>query len=282
MTHLDIAKADTIYHETSFSGAYGILRNMQLVASATLGTGSEQEVTSYPFYVSFSRSLTSYKPYNAVIFELDGGYLGRKYSLKPVQYWYTGGKHDKTRAEGAELEERLSSKKGLIPLPPSVIRKCNIYVVDVFATSGHEIFQAYLRSILRLCKQNNIPLQVYEREPKGKKYKLVSTRYVVDKLKQAKSGREVNLRTPRKSRYIAEILRLMTLPVTTPLNPTLRKRLNALRSNLRYNDFEVLKAEIHNDKGSAQVREFVQEALKRKLKSAEAITEYIVNRWSAL
>jgi hypothetical protein len=282
MTHLDIAKADVIYHETSFSGAYGILRDMQLVASATLGAVSEQDATSYPFYVSFSRSLTSYKPYDSVIFELDGAYLGRKYSLKPVQYWYTGGKHAKARAEGAELEERLGSKKGLIPLPPSVIRKCNIYVVDVFATSGREIFQAYLRSILRLCKQNKIPLQVYVREPKGKKYKLVSTRYVVDKLKQVKAGREVNLRTPRKSKYIAETLRLMTLPVTTPLNLTLRKRLDAFRYNLLFKDFAGLMAEIHNAKGSAQVREFVQEALKRKLKSAEAITEYIVNRWSAL
>lgn len=279
MTHLDIAKADTIYHETSFSGAYGILRGMQLVASATLGSSSEQDVTSYPFYVSFSRSLTSYRPHNTVVFELDGGYLGRKYSLKPVQYWYTGGKHDKTRAEGAELEERLGSKKGLIPLPPSAFRKCNIYIVGVFDRVGTEIQQAYLRSILRLCKQNKIPLQVYVREPGGKKYKLVSTRYVVDKLKQAKAGREANLRPQRKSKYIAEALLLMTLPVTTPLNPPLQKQLRELRFSLRSKDFSYMRAEIHNNKSSAEVREFVQESIKRKLKSVEAILEYIVNRW---
>lgn len=279
MTHIDIAKAGVIYHETSFSGACGILRDMQFVASATWGTASEQAVTKYPFYVSFSRSLTSYKPYNTVVFELDGDYLGRKYSLKPVQYWYTGGKQDKTRPQAPELEERLGSNSGLVPLSPSVFRKCNIYVVDVFDLMGEEIWKAYLRSLLQLCKQRKIPLQVYIRGVKDKKYKPVSTRYIVDLLIQAKAGREVSPRTPRKSKYLATALRLMTLPVTTPLNPTLRKQLRSLQSSLLYRDFAYMDADLHNNKGSAQVREFVKEALKRKLKTVKAVIEYIVDRW---
>lgn len=145
--------SDVLYHLTSLIGAYKILQSG--VFKLSIATDIEPELKvqekDKTYYLSTARSKVNAYSQNHnfadVVFVLDGRRIGRKYSGKAVNYWYS----EWVSSDTYESEDRIYSNKNT--MPADYITEMHVYVKG---TDRIKTYSGYLRSCYILAKKNDI------------------------------------------------------------------------------------------------------------------------------
>jgi hypothetical protein len=168
--------SSVLYHYTSLNSAVAIFESGQFLLSSSTGNKSEElyAVRGYPYFLSTARNKTAdfaMRPYGgAVMFNLDGRWLGARYPVKPVDYWDRAWLNDPTR--GSEQEDRVLSKTPAIPLDSVTA----VHVLIPSGASSEVSKSAAARSILLAAKKRGINVYAYTDESA---WKLQDTRRAV-------------------------------------------------------------------------------------------------------
>lgn len=144
-----------LYHYTGVRAALSIVQNGKFDLSISTGSKTEKDLSTeeYDYFLSASRTLSG--DYHArertsgVLFNLDGQWLSSRYRVKPVDYW-AGMWRDTSRS--SESEERVFSKSPSIPIDA---------VTEVHVLITEDKDRPYVRKLVLLCKQREMPVFVY-------------------------------------------------------------------------------------------------------------------------
>ena len=115
------------YHDTNLNALDGILRNNKFALRSALlkGADSRTDNLKYPYFMSLSRNrANSYRVSGNVTLVLNGRELNSNYKVVPLDYW---GQEFKKLGK-AEMEDRLLSRKSIIPNAKRYIDEIHVYV----------------------------------------------------------------------------------------------------------------------------------------------------------
>ena len=142
--------SDIAYHFTYKMYLIPILKNNEIMFSTALGGVSDLKINRGKYnYLSTTRSKNSGFKRGNVKIVLDGRKLNQKYKSIPVDYWGVGPK-------GLEQEDRLISDKISIP-------NFSKYIIAIHVIAS-SVYDDEAQTIMKLCKEMNIPLFFYENE----------------------------------------------------------------------------------------------------------------------
>ena len=151
-----------LYHYTSVNAAQQIMAQGQFQLSSSMGTNVEQQYAppGYDYFLSASRvksgDYARYVGSSGVMFVLDGDWLGRRYPVKPIDYWERAWlQSDGTRTR--ESEDRVFSREPEIPITP-------VTAMHVLIKEQHEYRSPQIRRLMILAKRRGIPAWLYDDE----------------------------------------------------------------------------------------------------------------------
>lgn len=184
---LNEGATDVLYHYTRVPGAAKILDSGKFYLSSSTGNSVEEKYAppGKPFFLSTTRSKVGdyhrWTGSTGVMFNLDGRWLEQRYTVKPMDYWYSG-KSPETLKRGewktidreykrsawdhpgsertSESEDRVFSSKNTIPITP--VTGVHIFYNEqdpdiLTGPRGHELHQ-----IISQCKAYGIPVYAYK------------------------------------------------------------------------------------------------------------------------
>jgi hypothetical protein len=223
---LDEGATSVLYHYTNIQPALKILQNGAFELTASTGNKSEEkfEVKGYPYYLSTTRSKVGdyhrYAGSSAVMFVLDGNWLGQRYPVKPVDYWERMWSHSTERTR--ESEDRVFSKEPSIPT--GAVRE-----IHVLLKEQNEQRSPAARKLLLLAKKQGIPAFMYTDEQAWRlqdKRKALSIKQATPVLK----GVEPSSRTYQSYGSLDPWFELIYKKSVAELTP----KANKLRTNILY------------------------------------------------
>ncbi len=144
---------DIVYHFTDTSELNNILKNNKFTTEAAFGTDSDYYFNkNYPYFFSTTRAKRTGYIVGSVKLKLDGRKLGQKYKSTPLEYWST--KTFSARHKKPEHEDRILTNSDEIPNALSYILAIHVNKIN--------ILENILNNILKITKENNIPIYFYE------------------------------------------------------------------------------------------------------------------------
>ena len=262
------AGSDIVFHQTHLYAALKILNHDQFELSPAAGVVAEQALQTdqnrhdldssrklsksaigKSFYLSTARSKigafarSKARP-GSVSLKLNGAALGRKYKIRPVDYWgsLTLGSVS-MRDKRNEQEDRLFSPTSTVPKARRYIMDVHVWAPDSGSSSAdsRRMFDLYV-----LCKKFKIPLYAYDTrenfllQARKNAIKLDYRSGVPDKL-------EPERQRPKRRSDLSPYLELFTSPVSRR-NKLSKDAAYTLRT-LDYSDgLAVFQAALHNAK----------------------------------
>jgi hypothetical protein len=158
------ALTSTVFYYRGLNSALYILKNNKFQLGSSLGLGSEEALMqnkTLPYFMSLTRSRVGGYHVNkksGVLFTLDGDKFNKRFKSKPVAYFDPSQRS--SDAEMNEMEDRLYAAEPFINDALSYIKKIDILIGDS-AQSLSRIDFSVLSELMRLAKQNSIPIYVY-------------------------------------------------------------------------------------------------------------------------
>lgn len=262
------AGSDIVFHQTHLYAALKILNHDQFELSPAAGVVAEQALQTdqnrhdpdslrklsksaigKSFYLSTARSKVGAfarakaRP-GSVSLKLNGAALGRKYKIRPVDYWgsLTLGSVS-MRDKRNEQEDRLFSPTSTVPKARRYIMDVHVWAPDSGSSSAdsRRLFDLYV-----LCKKFKIPLYAYDTrenfllQARKNAIKLDYRSGVPDKL-------EPERQRPKRRSDLSPYLELFTSPVSR--RNKLSKDADYTLRTLDYSDgLAVFQAALHNAK----------------------------------
>ena len=262
------AGSDIVFHQTHLYAALKILNHDQFELSPAAGVVAEQALQTdqnrhdpdslrklsksaigKSFYLSTARSKigafarSKARP-GSVSLKLNGAALGRKYKIRPVDYWgsLTLGSVS-MRDKRNEQEDRLFSPTSTVPKARRYIMDVHVWAPDSGSSSAdsRRMFDLYV-----LCKKFKIPLYAYDTrenfllQARKNAIKLDYRSGVPDKL-------EPERQRPKRRSDLSPYLELFTSPVSR--RNALSKDADYTLRTLDYSDgLAVFQAALHNAK----------------------------------
>lgn len=150
--------SSVLFHYCSVHSAAKILEDGGFKPSSITGNKSEEAYApaGYPYFLSTARNKSGdyarMPGDSAVMFNLDGNWLGSRYPVKPVDYWERAWLNNPTRT--SESEDRVFSKKSFIP------GDC-ITAMHVLIQEGTKWTRPMVRNMLIKAKKLGIATFVY-------------------------------------------------------------------------------------------------------------------------
>jgi len=152
---------DILYHYTSIHNAALALADGNFKLSSVAGNKSEASYAppGYNYFLSTTRSrVGDYHRWvgtGAVMFVLDGQWIGSRYPVKPIDYWERAWQHSPDRTR--ESEDRVFSKKNEMPITP-------VTAIHVLLKEQDERRSPLTRKILIDAKKQGIKTHLYTDE----------------------------------------------------------------------------------------------------------------------
>ncbi|MSX56097.1 MAG: hypothetical protein F2772_11260 [Actinobacteria bacterium] len=162
-----------LYHYCGTNAAWKILKSGNFLLSNVTGNFSEKQYAppGYPYFLSTSRSKVgdyhNYTGSSAVMFVLDGNWLGSRYKVGPIDYWERSWQFTPNRTR--ETEDRVFSKT------PEISTEC-IRAVHVLLKENMENRSPEVRQILIMAKTRGLPTFLYRDE---KAWRIQDTRKAI-------------------------------------------------------------------------------------------------------
>lgn len=256
---ISISATDVLYHVTSIRSAADIVGKNRFELKPSDGTQAEEGV-NLGYYLSMTRSkLGSYTLSQlgkfAAIFVLDGQALGHRHKIVQVDYWGTNGMTPAYRTKADEAEDRLLSKKPLLPARP-------------YIKSVHAMVNEFAWQLKRTCLLHRVKVYFYSEE---NDLMLLDTRKAVQvsatirpkvqaPYQHSREYREADFKRQRQN-SIAGWIELYMVPLKTVVPDEIFKKSEALSEEgkraykiLRYNyngdPMHSLNADLHNAKST--------------------------------
>ena len=306
---------DNLYYYRGLFGAYNTLLDNHFTLSSSMGKPGEEKYSEpgKPYFLSTTRSkVGDYHRFVGdvgVIFNLDGRWISQRYTVKPVDYWYSGkGPENLKKGEWksiersykrpmwqysgsertSESEDRIVSSRNTIPL--DCVMSIHIYfnlseihnkmVSDNDGRSKNLL--SMLVTMIKRANELNIPLYVYDDK---QAWKLQNKSKVIP-LSNIMSMVGVSDLSPpnlRKSDYrpLDKWMELIDIDNMDDLSTGADK----LRHNLRYYDnFDTLKNDIHNGskpnsgdyENVVRINDYMRS---NKLKTLRDFHNHIATKW---
>lgn len=303
---------DILFFYRRLKGTLGILNDNHFTLSSVTGNKAEEQLAppGKPYFLSTTRSkVGDYHRYvgdSAAMFVLDGRWIGQRYSVKPVDYWYSGKTPDRLKKgewktlepsskrpmwsysgseRTSESEDRIYSNKHTMPLTP--IMSLHLYLnfdqlTKIKTTDEHISYRGKeLHEIILRCQQLNIPVYVYNNvddwktQNKNKRLSIPFVLSMTEKLKKHTSDY-----VPR--RYLDRVVELIVKDDKNSLSDDANK----LRYNItNYSDeYKSIETDMHNSRkpGNADFDNVVlinSFMMKNKLKNVKELSEFLKQKW---
>lgn len=144
---------DIVYHFTNVNELNNILTNNKFTTEAAFGTDSDYYYNKkYLYFFSTTRAKRTGYTFGSVKLKLDGRKLGQRYKSTSLEYWSTP--EESARHKKAEHEDRILTNSYEIPNALNYILAIHV--------NKTKINENILNNILRITKENNIPIYFYE------------------------------------------------------------------------------------------------------------------------
>ena len=276
-----------LYHFTSFDRAASILQQNKFSLATLLGSDADRinDVNKGKmYYLSTSRQKAG-GYWKEVVFVLDGVKLGHRFAGSAFDYWGPEWRkaaeqrgHDAQHYD--ENEDRLLTDKPSIADAASYIDSVHV-LASGFKVGEHPHITADIRTIMKLSKQKDIPVYVYE---DVKAYRLQDVRRAIP-FERLRGGLKKTERDPpwqrgKRRNPFARWLKIYHARKKSDLKWT--------ESNFHYSqDAAVgLKADLQNYKADKETRKYLEEFLalwkKEGVKTAEEFIELLRNKYKSI
>lgn len=302
---LDEGLSSVLYHYTSVRNAAQIVGSDQFTLTAVTTTSDTlaKGKKATAFYLSTTRSkVGAYTKGNirGVVMELDGRKLGQNYAGSPVDYW--GREFRKVNPTGNEMEDRVYSKKRVIPNATKYIKGLHVLIevrrqgltnfekhfgqkpddqvnrppLGTVLQFSDEHSKKYIRQLWKVAIQKGVPIYFYD-EPK---YWLAMKKPMSLKVGKLKPDEIM-----KPSRSFGKSDRWVKPWIELLLKPTSQKLSKQAQSKLDYFYGFNPRPLTHfmNDMGSAKNSPKAEKVLqimhKLKLGSYEELMRYIEGKW---
>ena len=287
-----------LYHSTDVQSLFSIVRTDKFRLTLDLGTDVEIEFRKGGkfYYLSTSRNKSGYFTQNQAsgisnaMLVLDGRKLQARYSGTAVNYWSGGGDH---ALKNHELEDRLYSHEQYIPNASKYIKEVHILYDESksFGSANLNHPKSFIKRTYAKLRRKGIPVYVYlnkrdyltnrrdnaisptELETESDETTFSNIRGDTDKYRP--SYRSSKFRTFSKLKELYHKDRLHKL------SREARKEAYDLSSYGR-DIINSLKADIHNYRGTTDMKALTDIFKKHGFKRVEDFIEFLDDKWYAI
>ena len=287
---------DKLFYYRGFNGAYRIMKDGHFTLSSSTGNSEEEKYMprGKPFFLSTTRTI--HGDYHrwvgdaAVMFNLDGRWIGQRYTVKPIDYW--SGMHRNTAyGRSREAEDRVFSSNPYMPLTP--LLNVHIYLdidkaMKLHATeTSYAQKLEYVHDIIKMARDKNIQVYFYPVEKDWRnqnKNKSLHGDAELDRLLQITEHFK-----GKKSSYVAmEFLTPWVELIKKDKREELSDEANRYRYNIMaYSDtYKSLEVDMHNARkpGSGDYNNVVfinKYMIQHKLRNIKALIQHLKNKWES-
>lgn len=287
------AATSELYHNTGLYAAGKILENGYFQLTASAGTASELQFHKPGkfYYLSTTRSkVGDYTLHNyhieGVVLNLNGNWLNQRYQSAPVDYWERS--WSKTGSQRtSEMEDRVYSKKPIIPLPDPVTKLITsihvLFEIDKIKMSLDEARFIRLRRLLLNAKKLHVPVYVYK-TPNDWITQNPNKRIETASLVKLMKPRKPELSWPRYPRdYFKDYRELYYKNDMNQLSPSAKKLMWKVYQYPR-DVISGLEADIHNNRksGDPGLEKLLQIFNKLGISSGKEYAKYLDNKWTKI
>lgn len=274
--------SSVLYHGTSVSSAYHIMKTDKFKLSMAEATSSESGISKKLYYLSTTRSVSGSfhsDPYGAsVLFKLDGDALGHNYSGNPVDYW--GAEFRKINPAKNEMEDRVFTNKPYIENAKKYISEIHIYFN--MKERSNDITTLQFRKLYLAAKISGINSYVYDDKRAfstlDKRKAITPTHTMLGK------GVKLPKKSPDRMPYdaITPYVEIYYAKSTDDLSDKGKRLVNML-TRYSIDAKPSMSADLHNNKSNPdQMEKLMKVWRKAKIHSIDEYIKLMTDKWNTI